>query len=241
MADFDPDDSFDSIALASGGLDSTTVLAIAISQGFRPLPLTFRYGQNHSIETQQVGLIAHSLDLPPPLILDLPFDHIGGSALLGSSPIPDEPQQGASQREEIPTTYVPARNLVFLSLAVAAAEARSVRDIWIGVNALDYSGYPDCRPEFLEAFLLAAHRGTREGSNQSDQPWWRLQSPLVEMSKAQIIRTATELGVDLSLTLSCYAPDSEGQACGRCDSCGLRRRGFEEAAIPDPTRYQNHG
>jgi len=241
VADFAPDDSFDSIALASGGLDSTTVLAIAISRGFRPLPLTFRYGQNHSIETQQVGWIARSLDLPPPLILDLPFDHIGGSALLGSSPIPDEPQQGASQRQEIPTTYVPARNLVFLSLAVAAAEARSVRDIWIGVNALDYSGYPDCRPEFLEAFLLAAHRGTREGSSQSDQPWWRLQSPLVEMSKAQIIRTATELGVDLSLTLSCYAPDAEGQACGRCDSCGLRRRGFEEAAIPDPTRYQNHG
>ena len=126
-------------------------------------------------------------------------------------------------------------------MAVVGREALSVIDIGMGVHARGYSRYPECRQEFRESFLRAVHRGPREGSNQSDQPWWRLQSPLVEMSKAQIIRTATELGVDLSLTLSCYAPDAAGQACGRCDSCGLRRRGFEEAAIPDPTRYQNHG
>ncbi len=233
------DKPHDSVALASGGLDSTTVLAIAASQGYNPLPLTFRYGQNHSLEVEQVATITASLQLSPPLILDLPFQHIGGSALLGSSPIPHEPDEGASHRDEIPSTYVPARNLVFLSLAVAVAEARGIRDIWIGVNALDYSGYPDCRPQFLEAFVNAANRGSREGSTRNDGSWWRLQAPLVEMTKAQIIQTATDLQVDLSLTLSCYDPDDQGRACGRCDSCGLRRRGFQDAGVEDATRYQD--
>jgi len=233
-----PPNGFDSIALASGGLDSTTVLAIAISEGFSPLPLTFRYGQKHSIETARLEQIAAAMGLSAPLVLELPFEHFGQSALLGSTPIPPEPQQGASARKEIPSTYVPARNLVFLSMAVAVAESHGVRDIWIGVNALDYSGYPDCRPEFLEAFLSAANLGTRDGSTAAQEPWWRIRAPLVEMTKAQIIQRATELGADLSLTLSCYDPDPEGLACGRCDSCGLRRRGFEEASIPDPTSYQ---
>lgn len=231
----------DCVALASGGLDSTTVLAICVSRGFRPLPLTFRYGQTHAIEIERVHEIAASLDLEAPLVLDVPFDRIGGSALLGTVPIPEEPQEGATSRQEIPATYVPARNLVFLSLAIAVAEARGLRDIWIGVNALDYSGYPDCRPEFLASFLDTAELGTREGSRASEQPWWRIQAPLVDLTKAQIIETATNLGVDLSLTLSCYAPDPQGLACGICDSCGLRRRGFEEAGIEDPTRYQIPG
>ncbi|MEC9476188.1 MAG: 7-cyano-7-deazaguanine synthase QueC [Planctomycetota bacterium] len=228
----------DSVALASGGLDSSTVLAISVSRGYRPLPLTFRYGQNHAIEIERAHQIAASLDLPAPLVLDLPFDQIGGSALLGSNPIPPEPETGATSREEIPATYVPARNLVFLSTAIAVAEARGVRDIWIGVNALDYSGYPDCRPEFLSSFLETASLGTREGTATDEEPWWRLQAPLVNMTKAEIIRTATELGVDLSITLSCYDPDPQGLACGVCDSCGLRRRGFEDAGIEDPTGYQ---
>ncbi len=233
-----PPRSYDSIALASGGLDSTTVLAIAISKGFSPLPLTFRYGQNHILETARLEKIAAAMGLSAPLVLDLPYANFGQSALLGSTPIPAEPEQGASARQEIPSTYVPARNLVFLSMAVAVAESYGLRDIWIGVNALDYSGYPDCRPEFLDAFLTAANLGTREGSTTAQEPWWRIQAPLVELTKAQIIQRATELGADLSLTLSCYDPDPDGLACGRCDSCGLRRRGFEEASIPDPTCYQ---
>lgn len=240
VAAFNPDLDFDSVALASGGLDSSTVLAISVSQGYRPLPLTFRYGQNHAIEIERVHEIATSLNLPTPLILDLPFDRIGGSALLGSDPIPEEPEAGATSREEIPATYVPARNLVFLSIAIAVAEARGLRDIWIGVNALDYSGYPDCRPEFLASFLETAQLGTREGSTTEKESWWRLQAPLVNMTKAEIIQTATDLGVDLSLTLSCYNPNPQGLACGVCDSCGLRKRGFEEAGIKDPTSYQEH-
>lgn len=229
----------DSIALASGGLDSSTVLAIAKDQGYRPLPLSFRYGQRHEVELESMTKVAASLGLPEPLILDLPYGDIGGSSLLGEGEIPAEPGEGAQNREGIPSTYVPARNLVFLSLAVAAAEARGVRDIWIGVNSLDYSGYPDCRPEFLESFLNTIHLGTRDGSTADDQgePYWRLQAPLAQLSKAEIILKATELNLDLSLTHSCYAPAPDGSACGLCDSCGLRKRGFEEAGIKDPTRY----
>lgn len=229
----------DSIALASGGLDSSTVLAIAKDQGYRPLPLAFRYGQRHEVELESVTRVAEALGLPKPLILDLPYSAIGGSALLGEGEIPPEPGEGAQNRDHIPSTYVPARNLVFLSLAVAAAEARGVRDIWIGVNSLDYSGYPDCRPEFLEAFLRTIHLGTRDGSGADDQgePYWRLQAPLAQMSKADIVLKATELKFDLSLTHSCYAPTEDGLACGICDSCGLRKRGFEEAGVEDPTRY----
>ncbi|MDC3251420.1 MAG: 7-cyano-7-deazaguanine synthase QueC [Planctomycetia bacterium] len=229
----------DSIALSSGGLDSTTVLGIAVSKGYKPLPLAFRYGQRHEIELECLQRVARSLDLPAPLILDLPYRQIGGSSLLGTEEVPVEPEKGAQERDQIPSTYVPARNLVFLSIATAVAEARGVRDIWIGVNALDYSGYPDCRPEFLASFLETIHRGTRDGSSHEadGEPFWRIHAPLSDMSKADIVKTANTLGVDLSLTHSCYNPDQKGLACGICDSCGLRRRGFEEAGVEDPTRY----
>ncbi len=236
----DPQDSdCDSVALASGGLDSSTVLAIAVDQGYRPLPLAFRYGQKHEIELDCLKNVATALNLPAPLILDLPYGSIGGSALLGNGEIPSEPRDGAQNRGEIPTTYVPARNLVFLSIATAVAEARGVQDIWIGVNSLDYSGYPDCRPEFLEAFLRTIHLGTRDGSSTDDsgKPYWRLQAPLAQMSKSEIVLKAAELDLDLGLTHSCYNPTPDGAACGICDSCGLRKRGFEEAGLSDPTRY----
>jgi len=225
------------VVLFSGGLDSSTVLAIARAEGFAALPVTFRYGQTHVAEVRAAERVAESLGARPPLHLELPFARIGGSALLGVGGIPDEPAGGAGSGG-IPATYVPARNLVFLSVAVAIAEARGIRDIYIGANALDSSGYPDCRPRFIEAFARAADLGTREGSQGGEGPWWRIRAPLIALTKAEIIRRGTELGVDYSLTVSCYAADDEGRACGRCDSCGLRRRGFMAAGIPDPTRYR---
>ena len=229
------------VVLFSGGLDSTTVLAIAQRDGFDPIALSFRYGQRHAVEIDRATALAESMGAEH-LVLDLPYAAIGGSALIGSGTsgdgtVPEEPAAGAGSGT-IPPTYVPARNLVFLSFALAVAEAHGCRDIYLGVNALDYSGYPDCRPEFLEAFLETAHRGTRDGSSSADNRWWRLHAPLVEMSKADIVRAGAELGVDFSRTLSCYDPDPKGRACGRCDSCGLRRRGFAEAGIDDPTAYQ---
>jgi 7-cyano-7-deazaguanine synthase len=224
------------VVLLSGGLDSSTLLAIVRATGLAPFPVTFRYGQTHAAEVRAAERIAAAQGAPPPLVLDLPFGRIGGSALLGEGAIPDEPPGGAG-RAGIPATYVPARNLIFLSLAVAVAEARGLRDIAIGVNALDYSGYPDCRPEFLEAFARAADRGTRDGST-AGAPWWRVHAPLVGLTKAEIIRRGAALGVDFAATVSCYAADDDGRACGRCDSCGLRRRGFAEAGIADPTRYR---
>ncbi|MCA8962248.1 MAG: 7-cyano-7-deazaguanine synthase QueC [Planctomycetes bacterium] len=227
------------IVLASGGLDSTTVLAIAEADGFRPIPLVFRYGQRHEVEVQHAQRIAASRGLSGSLVvLDLPYSSIGGSSLLGEGEVPDEPAEGAGSGG-IPSTYVPARNLVFLSLAVAVAEARGARDIYIGVNALDYSGYPDCRPAFLDAFARTANLATKAGTTPEDGvPHFRLHAPLVELDKAAIIRRGVELGVDYSFTVSCYRADEEGLACGTCDSCGLRRRGFERAGVPDPTRYR---
>ena len=223
------------VVLFSGGLDSSTVLAIALEEGFQPIPVTFLYGQNHAIEVEAADRVAKSLRVVPPLKLELPFGQIGGSSLLGEGAIPKEPEGGAGSGE-IPSTYVPARNLTFLSFAIGIAEARGARDIFIGVNALDYSGYPDCRPQFIDAFVRAANLGTRDGST-AEEPWWRIHTPLIELTKAQIITRGTALGVDYSETISCYDPTSAGQACGVCDSCGLRRRGFEDAEIPDPTRY----
>ena len=223
------------IVLFSGGLDSSTVLAIAREEGFAPIPVTFLYGQNHAIEVEAADRVARSLGAPPPLRLELPFAAIGGSSLLGEGETPAEPAEGAGSGA-IPSTYVPARNLTFLSFAVAIAEARGARDLFLGVNALDYSGYPDCRPEFIEAFTRAANAGTRDGATAAD-PWWRVHTPLSHSSKAEIIARGSALGVDYALTISCYDPADDGRACGRCDSCGLRRRGFEEAGIADPTRY----
>ncbi|MHC4935323.1 MAG: 7-cyano-7-deazaguanine synthase QueC [Planctomycetota bacterium] len=227
------------VVLFSGGLDSSTILAIAIEEGFAPIPVSFLYGQNHAVEVEAARRVARSLGAPAPLELELPFGRIGGSSLLGDGPIPAEPPEGAGQGG-IPSTYVPARNLTFLSLAVGIAEARGARDIFIGVNALDYSGYPDCRPAFIEAFRRAADAGTRDGStagDAADAGWWRIHTPLLELTKAQIVSRGHALGVDHSLTLSCYDPTPTGLACGRCDSCGLRRRGFEEAGLDDPTPY----
>ncbi|MFQ5655064.1 MAG: 7-cyano-7-deazaguanine synthase, partial [Planctomycetota bacterium] len=159
-----------------------------------------------------------------------------GAAPRGAAEMPPAPRGGGGSGG-IPPTYVPARNLVFLSLAAAVAEARGIRELYIGVNALDYSGYPDCRPEFIDAFQRAANLGTREGSEHGEA-WFRVHTPLIALPKSEIIRRGAALGVDYSLTLSCYDPDGEGRACGRCDACGLRRRGFEEAGLPDPTLYR---
>ncbi len=224
------------VVLHSGGLDSSTVLAIARADGFDPLPVSFRYGQTHAIEVRAAMNVTAALGVRAPLEVDLPFGQIGGSALLGEGEIPAEPPEGAGSGG-IPATYVPARNLIFLAFAVGIAEARGLRDIYIGVNALDYSGYPDCRREFIEAFARAADHGTRDGST-AGETWWRIHTPLIDATKAEIIRRGAELGVDYSLTVSCYDPDESGLACGRCDACGLRRRGFAEAGISDPTRYR---
>ncbi len=226
------------VVLTSGGLDSTTVLAIAHDQGFRPVPLTFRYGQRHDAEVRHAQHIVDQLGLSADaLVLEVPFSAIGGSSLLGEGEIPDESPSGAGSTPAIPSTYVPARNLVFLSLAVATAEARGIRDIFLGVNALDYSGYPDCRPEFIESFERTAHLATRTGTETTADAAFRLHAPLIQMTKAEIIQRGTELGVDYAQTVSCYRATPTGLACGRCDACGLRRRGFEQAGVPDPTRY----
>ena len=222
------------VVLTSGGLDSTTVLAIARRDGHRPLALTFCYGQRHDAEiaAAQRAALAHDAEH---WILDVPLGQLGGSALLGDGEIPDEPAEGAGAGG-IPTTYVPARNLVFLSLATAAAEARGIRDIYIGVNALDYSGSPDCRPAFVASFSNTANPGTRDGV-ENDEPWFRIHTPLIDMNKAQIIQAGVNLGVDYAETVTCYRATDDGLACGTCDACGLRRRGFDEAGVSDPTRY----
>lgn len=226
------------ICLVSGGLDSTTTLGIALAENFDPLPLAFRYGQRHAVEIDAAIECAKALGARAPLILDLPFDKIGGSALLGAGgDIPVD--RGAPERllepREVPTTYVPARNLVFLSTAIAVAESRGAREIFLGVNALDYSGYPDCRPPFIESFQRTANLGTRDGTEGNP---FRVHTPLIGMTKADIIRRADALGIDLSKTVSCYDPDADGRACGKCEACGLRRRGFEEAGVVDVTRYR---
>jgi len=224
------------IVLSSGGLDSTTVLALALRDGYRPVPLTFRYGQRHFAEVAQAQRVHDALGAlaDPTVVLDLPYNEIGGSALLGEGEIPEEPAGGAGSGA-IPSTYVPGRNLVFLSLAAALAEARGARDVFIGVNSVDYSGYPDCRPEFIASAERTIQIGTREGAE--GRPI-RIQTPLIHLGKSEIIQLGLRLGVDYSETVSCYDADNEGRACGRCESCGLRRRGFESAGVPDPTRYR---
>ncbi|MFN0060803.1 MAG: 7-cyano-7-deazaguanine synthase QueC [Planctomycetota bacterium] len=224
------------VVLMSGGLDSTTLLAEVVADGFRALPLIFRYGQRHEVEVAQAIHIARRMSAAAPLVLDLPYAQIGGSSLLGAGEIPAEPVGGAGAAG-IPSTYVPARNLVFLSVAVAVAEARGAGDIFIGVNALDYSGYPDCRPAFIEAFAEVARLGTKLGV-ESSATAIRVHAPFIALRKADIIRRGLARGVDYAQTISCYDADPSGRACGRCESCGLRRRGFAEVGILDPTRYR---
>lgn len=220
-----------SVILLSGGLDSATVLATARAKGREVHALSFDYGQRHRIELDAARAIAAKAGVAEHVVFSLDLRVFGGSALTSSIDVPKD----ALAESGIPVTYVPARNIIFLSLATGFAEVSGAEEIWIGVNAIDYSGYPDCRPQFIDAFQDAILKGTKSGVEQQ-RP--RIVTPLLEMSKADIIRQGVALGVDYSMTTSCYDPDAAGRACGHCDSCILRRRGFEEAAIADPTRYR---
>lgn len=220
------------IILLSGGLDSATALAVARASGFNCFALSMDYGQRHAVELEAARRVAVSQGVAEHKILRLGLDEIGGSALTDERiEVPEMPTTG------IPQTYVPARNTVFLALALGWAEVIRARDIFIGVNALDYSGYPDCRPEFIQAFQNLANLATKAGVEGEA---FRIQTPLIALTKAQIINRGTKLGVDYSLTVSCYQADQEGRACGRCDSCRFRAKGFQEAGIPDPTLYRRH-
>jgi 7-cyano-7-deazaguanine synthase len=221
------------VVLLSGGLDSATCLAVARDEGFACYALSFAYGQRHAHELEAARRVAQALGAEEHLVLNLDLGRIGGSALTDDIAVP-KPASVAEIGREIPVTYVPARNTVFLSHALAWAEVLGARDLFIGVNALDYSGYPDCRPEFLEAFARVANLGTKAGV-EGDR--FHIHAPLLRLTKAEIIRKGVWLGVDLALTHSCYDPCAEGGACGRCDSCLLRKKGFVEAGVPDPTTY----
>jgi 7-cyano-7-deazaguanine synthase len=218
------------VVLVSGGLDSATTLAIARERGHRCLALSFDYGQRHAVELDAARRVAAAQGAAEHRVLAMPLGSLGHSALTDRAiPVPEAATTG------IPATYVPARNTVFLACALAVAEVAQARHIYIGVNAVDYSGYPDCRPAFIRAFEYLANLATRaavEGDTVS------IHAPLIELPKAEIIRRGVALGVDYAMTVSCYQPDSEGRACGRCDSCRLRREGFGAAGVSDPTRYR---
>lgn len=220
------------VILLSGGLDSSTVLAIARSRGFQCCCLSFRYGQKQDIELRRAADVAETMQAAEHLVLRLDLGTIGGSALTSSIEVPKD-RQVEEMDQEIPVTYVPARNIIFLSHALAWAEVIGASDIFLGINAVDYSGYPDCRPDFLKAFELAANLGTKEGSTGSP---FKLHAPLIELSKKEIIALGTQLGVDYSMTHSCYDPIND-LSCGRCDACILRLKGFAEAGLEDPVRY----
>ncbi|MDA5194303.1 7-cyano-7-deazaguanine synthase QueC [Govanella unica] len=223
------------IILLSGGLDSATCLAIAKSQGFTCHALSFQYGQRHAAELDAADRLAKLLGAVEHKTIEIDLRAFGGSALTDDIAVPKD--RDLSQPESnIPVTYVPARNTIFLSFALAYAEVRQARDIFIGVNALDYSGYPDCRPEFIEAFARMATLATKAGV-EGEAPY-RFHTPLISMTKAEIIQTGHALGLDYGQTISCYDADESGAACGTCDSCLLRRKGFQEAGLPDPTRYR---
>ncbi len=217
------------VVLVSGGLDSATVLAIARRDGFECYALSFRYGQRHAVELEAAGRVVRDLGAAQHQIMPIDLSSLGGSALTDLNvDVPEEPTEG------IPVTYVPARNTVFLSLALAWAEVLRAQDIFIGVNAVDYSGYPDCRPEFIRAFEATANLATKAGVEGRK---FTIHTPLIELSKSAIIEQGIALGVDYAVTVSCYQPSSSGLACGRCDSCRIRRDGFEAADVPDPTAY----
>ena len=220
------------VVLLSGGMDSATVLHWALAEGFAPTALSFRYGQRHSAELKAARRLAEEVGCEL-VEMDLDLAQFGASALTDPEiAVPEGPNEG------IPVTYVPARNTVFLSIALALAEARGIHHICIGVNAVDYSGYPDCRGEFIAAFEKTANLATRDGVE--GRPF-RIHTPLIDWSKAEIIQAGVRLGVDYSMTVSCYRADAEGRACGVCEACRLRREGFAAAGLPDPTRYQDSG
>jgi 7-cyano-7-deazaguanine synthase len=221
------------VVLLSGGIDSTTTLAIAIAEGYEVYALSFDYGQRHQIETEAARRIADSLGANEHRVAKIDLRIFGGSALTDDIDVPKK-RSDTEIANGIPVTYVPARNTIFLAYALGWAEVIPASDISLGVNAIDYSGYPDCRPEFIEAFETMANLGTKAGMQGKH---FQIHTPLIKFSKAEIIRKAVELGVDLSLTHSCYDPSPQGLACGQCDSCLLRLKGFREAGIKDPIRY----
>ena len=220
------------VILLSGGLDSTTCLTIAREQGFDLFALTVNYGQRHIFELQSAKNVALSLDVQKHSVLDIDLAQFGGSALTDDIEVPKDRVE--SEMANIPATYVPARNTVLLSVALARAETLDSFDIFIGVNALDYSGYPDCRPEYIDSFERTANLATKAGVSGKN---FHIHTPLINMTKAEIIKSGTKLGVDYGLTFSCYDPQETGAPCGHCDACILRLKGFKEAGIPDPLNY----
>ena len=223
------------VVLLSGGIDSATTLAIARSEGFQCYALTFRYGQRHQREIEAAKKIAHSLAVAEHHIIDIDLARFGGSALTDLTIEVPKDRGDLGNSAQIPPTYVPARNTIFLSYALAWAEVLGAFDIFIGVNTTDYSGYPDCRAEFIAAFEKTANLATAAAIQGRGQ--YRINTPIIDMTKAQIILAGTELGVEYSLTHSCYDPDEKGRGCGRCDSCRLRLKGFAEAGLTDPIEY----
>jgi len=224
------------IVLLSGGLDSATTLAVAKNQGFDCYALTFRYGQRHSIEIKSAKRIADAIGVIEHRILDIDLAAFAGSALTDRSLDVPKGRNIISRGTDIPVTYVPARNTIFLSFALAWAETLGIFDIFIGVNAIDYSGYPDCRAEFIKAFQKLANLATAAGVEGKGK--YKIHTPIIKMTKAEIIKTGAKLNLDYSLTHSCYDPDEKGRACGRCDSCRLRLKGFAEAGLKDPVEYR---
>jgi 7-cyano-7-deazaguanine synthase len=222
------------VVLLSGGLDSTTTLAVAKSEGFLPYALTFHYGQRHDVEVAAARTIAQRLGVARHVVLPIDLRIFGGSALTSETAVP-KGRSASEMAQGIPATYVPARNTIFLSYALAWAEVLGAADIFLGVNALDYSGYPDCRPEFVEAFTRLANVATKAGVEGTLR--LNIHTPLIQLTKAQIIQKGLALGVDYSLTRSCYDPSPGGRPCGQCDSCQLRLKGFAEAGTPDPLAY----
>lgn len=224
------------VVLLSGGLDSTTVVLIAQKQGFRVYALSFDYGQTHRLELDAATRIAQRYGVERHVVAKVDLRSFGGSALTSNEPVPKH-RSAEEIGTGVPITYVPARNTVFLSLALAWAESLGSSDIFIGVNALDYSGYPDCRPEFIEAFETMANLGTKMAAE--DKKRIKIHMPLVSMTKKQIIETGLALGVDYGMTITCYDPSASGEACGACDACILRLKGFSEAGVEDPVSYQS--
>lgn len=222
------------VALLSGGMDSTTAAAIAQREGFDVHALSVRYGQRHAVELEAARRVVEQLGIRRHVIIDIDLRAFGGSALTADVPVPKDTPMGEIGAR-IPSTYVPARNTIFLSLALAWAETLGARDIFLGANALDYSGYPDCRPEYLEAYARMADLATRAGVEGAHLT---IHTPLLALTKAEIVARGLALGLDYGITSTCYDPSADGAACGRCEACLLRLKGFEEAGVPDPARYQ---